>query len=286
MIEKIGLDNLKIFYIVAKTGNITKASNELYISQPAVTQTIKKIEQILNLTLFLRTKKGVTLTNIGKELYARLDKAFQVLNSADKFLKQTEDLSSGELVYGGSSYIIRKMFSAKFKDFADLYPNIKFTQIDDTQEIMLNGLKLGEIDFVISQHSTIYNDVKFIPLFNEEYIFVCSKEYKNRAKNGKNSYIFQGEGTFNQNTMLCILNENKIDYSLCHKVVGYNMALELCKNDLGIAMLPKTICEQELKNGSLVQTHKDFYISTLEYGIYINEKNLTPICKEFLKEYL
>ena len=82
----------KIFYEVAKEGNITRASEKLFISQPAVSQSIKKLEEELEVSLFIRNKSGVTLTSIGQEIFTKVDGAILSLKDIDKIIEEKNEL--------------------------------------------------------------------------------------------------------------------------------------------------------------------------------------------------
>ena len=101
------LNHYKIFYEVAKCGNISKAAEKLYISQPAVSKSISKLEQSLSHTLFIRSKRGVRLTDEGATLYECLDKAFDTIDHAEKKLRQISELGMGQLRIGASTSLCK-----------------------------------------------------------------------------------------------------------------------------------------------------------------------------------
>ena len=81
---EIDFELYRIFYVVAECGSITKASIELFISQPAVTKQIKKLESILGCDLFIRTKRGLVLTESGKAIYSDVRNAIKSFELAEK----------------------------------------------------------------------------------------------------------------------------------------------------------------------------------------------------------
>ena len=103
----INLELYKIFLSVAKNKSITKASNELMISQPGVSKSIKNLENQLNCSLFIRTKSGVCLTNEGNLLYSKLGDAFELINNAENSLMEMRNLEYGYLNIGISSTLTR-----------------------------------------------------------------------------------------------------------------------------------------------------------------------------------
>ena len=88
----IDFELYRIFYIVAECESITKASNELFISQPAVTKQIKKLEELLGCDLFIRTKKGLILTDSGKMIYSDIKNAIKSFELAEKRIMNCDTL--------------------------------------------------------------------------------------------------------------------------------------------------------------------------------------------------
>ena len=94
------LNYYKVFYTAAKYKNISKAADALYISQPAISKTLSKLEENLNCTLFYRTSRGITLTAEGQLLYERIQEAFQILESGEEELHRMNELELGQIRIG------------------------------------------------------------------------------------------------------------------------------------------------------------------------------------------
>ena len=90
----IDLELYRLFYVVAKNGNMTKASEELHISQPAISQSIKKLENQLDGTLFLRSRKGMELTSEGKMFFDYIKGALNLIENAENEFSSFKDLSA------------------------------------------------------------------------------------------------------------------------------------------------------------------------------------------------
>ena len=104
------LDNYKIFYEVAKCKNITKASKNLFISQPAISQSIKKMEENLSVSLFVRSKRGMELTPIGKKVFDKVEIALHNLSSIEHLIDEEKGMLKGDLFIGAGSNIARKCY--------------------------------------------------------------------------------------------------------------------------------------------------------------------------------
>ena len=117
-----------IFYTVANAGTISKAAKELYISQPAISKAIQKLEHSLEVSLFTRTSRGVHLTNEGKILYTHVRTAVDALSAGEDQMRRIHDLGMGQLHIGASTTLCRYVllpdlqgFVKKPSPYPDLY---------------------------------------------------------------------------------------------------------------------------------------------------------------------
>lgn len=145
----------KVFYTVAKNKHMTKASKELHISQPAISQSIKKLEEQLGGTLFLRSNKGMELTEEGKMFYDYLKGAIELIKNAENDFTSFKDLSKGEVKIGCSTTLTKLLLLDPLKKFHRDYPNINIQIKNDLTSNLINDLKLGKLDFVIFNESGI-----------------------------------------------------------------------------------------------------------------------------------
>lgn len=151
----VDLELYRIFYMVAKNKHMTKASEELHISQPAISQSIKKLENQLGGTLFLRSNKGMELTEEGKMFYAYVKGALELINNAENEFTSFKDLSKGEIKIGCSTTLTKLVLMDALKNFHLDYPNININITNDLTSNLINDLKLGKLDFVIFNESNI-----------------------------------------------------------------------------------------------------------------------------------
>ena len=96
------LDLYSIFCTVARCGSLSHAARELYVSQPAISQSMHRLEYMLGCTLFTRTSRGITLTSEGRMLYSYADKAISLISAAEDKLNRMRTLQSGGLMIGAS----------------------------------------------------------------------------------------------------------------------------------------------------------------------------------------
>lgn len=151
----VDLELYRVFYIVAKNKHMTKASEELHISQPAISQSIKKLEDQLGGILFLRSNKGMELTEEGKMFYEYVKGALELINNAENEFTSFKDLSKGEIKIGCSTTLTKLILINVLKSFHLDYPNININITNDLTSNLINDLKIGKLDFVIFNESNI-----------------------------------------------------------------------------------------------------------------------------------
>ncbi len=151
----IDLELYRVFYVVAKHKHMTRASEELHISQPAISQSIKKLEEQLNGTLFLRSNKGMELTEEGKMFYGYVKGALELIDNAEKEFTSFKDLSKGEIKIGCSTTLTKLILLEAIERFHKDYPNIDINIINDLTSNLITDLKLGKLDFVIFNESNV-----------------------------------------------------------------------------------------------------------------------------------
>jgi DNA-binding transcriptional LysR family regulator len=147
----VNFELYRIFYVVATCGNITKASQELMISQPAVTKQIKTLENQLGGELFIRTKRGVILTENGKEIYNYIKQGMNCFNNAELQFSNLKKLETGIIRVGVSTTLARLFLIDYLDKFHKEYPNVAIQVFTDPSRIMRNMLKDGTIDLLVAK---------------------------------------------------------------------------------------------------------------------------------------
>ena len=171
------LNNYVIFYTVAKAGNISKAANQLYISQPAISKSISKLEAELGTALFARSSKGVTLTEEGQVLYEYVERAFDSLNMGEEKLKNYKELGIGHIRIGVSTSLCKHILLDYLKDFIKENPNIKFSIDCHSTLNTIKLLKNDDIDIGLICNTELPKGIVYSPVKEIHDVFVASPEY-------------------------------------------------------------------------------------------------------------
>lgn len=173
------LNYYRIFYEVAKAGNISKAAKNLYISQPAVSKSITKLEDNLSHALFLRSKRGVKLTEEGEILYEHLDKAFSSIETAEKMLNRIDEFGLGQIRIGVSTSLCKHILLPYLQDFISENPHIKVSIACNPTFETLHMLKEDKIDIGLICNTELEKDYQYMPLRSIQDTFVATKTYIN-----------------------------------------------------------------------------------------------------------
>ena len=137
------LELYRVFREVAETGNISAAAQNLYISQSAVSQSVKQLEGALQTRLFIRSPRGVTLTDDGQMLFEHVRSAMGLLETGEEKLAQTRALQMGKLVIGASDTVTSQFLLPHLDSFHKKYPNIHIQIISGRSHKVLGLAERG-----------------------------------------------------------------------------------------------------------------------------------------------
>ena len=173
----VKLELYRVFKEVAEVGNITAAAQALYISQSAVSQSIKQLENDLQTRLFSRNSRGVTLTAEGKMLYEYVRSAMGLLETGEEKLSQTRELQMGQLVIGASDTVTSQFLLPYLDGFHRDHPAIHIQIISGRSHKVLGLLRSGKVDIAFASTPADDAGLRIYPCFDTHAIFVAGTEY-------------------------------------------------------------------------------------------------------------
>ena len=292
------LSSYWIFYTVANAGNISKAAKELYISQPAISKSIQKLEENLNCKLFSRSSRGVILTDEGNLLYDHVKEAFETLNIGEDKLKRSIELGVGHLQIGVSSTLCKYMLLPILSEFIHQNPHISISISCQSTNETLRLLDENKIDIGLVGKTENIKNLHFDYLNDIEDTFVANKEYlDNLSKRG----VKENE-IINYSTLMLLdknnvtrryiddyFQKNHIDVAESIDISDMSLLIDFAKIGVGVACVIKDFVKKELKKGSLVEIPLDIAIPKREVGFAYKEtitpsKSLTSFI-QFYKSY-
>ncbi len=281
----------KTFYDVVVSGSISKAATINYTSQPAISRSIKTLEQELNTKLFIRTKKGIELTDKGKELFFYVEQGYNSFLTAERRILEDKNLLKGKLSIGIPSHIATFYLFDSLDEFHKKYPNIEITIISKSTSGLLDLLRSHEIDFMIDSEPIHTRDtsitIKHIKNLHNTFIAACDYDTSNikTLSDLENvPVIIPIKGTANRQNLDEVLVKNKVELNNVLNIHTSELIIGAIKRKLGIGYVIKELVTHELNNGLLKEVKLDGLPKTGISLVYI-EPYLTDSPRVFLKEY-
>ncbi len=282
------LDNLtkyKIFLSAAENKSISKAAAQLYISQPAVSITIKKLEENLNTTLFIRKPKGVELTEKGRILYDSVKKALYMLSDTERSFRVP--FNTGHLRIASSNVLCKYFLMPYLKKFSSLYPNtdLAITCTSSAKACLMIDECSIDLALVVKPENPgmkMYHSVGMI-----EYIFVCTPAYRKKL-NCNDHEIFQyanimllDQDNVSRKHINVYYAKNNIIPIRILEVNDMDMLIEFAKMGIGISCVVKQFVEYELDTGILMEIPLADPVPSLQIGFLYQE--IQPFNENILK---
>lgn len=281
----------KTFYSVAKSKNITKAAHELMISQPAVSKSIKTLEDQVGCTLFIRNKYGVSLTEEGETFYKNIKPAIEMIEHAEETLQETLNLDYGTLSIGVSNTLTRKYLLPYIKKFHEQYPRIKIKISTSPTFELITQARNGLIDFIIlNLPYQLPSDFKETTLKEVNDCFIASKDWKELK--GKtiplkeiNNYplILIAKGSNTRIFLDDFCEKNNIMLSPEMELASHSLVTAFTKIGLGIGYATKEFLKKDLKEQTLFEIKTAPTIPPRQIGAtYLKQKQLNKASLTFL----
>lgn len=286
------LSQYKIFYEVAKAGNISRAAKELYISQPAISKAIGKLEDNLGIALFTRSSRGVQLTPEGEILFDHVKEAFEALNRGEQELKRIQEFDIGHLRLGVSNTLCKYVLLPYLRTFIDQYPHMKITIESQSTSPTLTRLEQQKIDLGLIAEPASRKDLAFIPVMDIQDIFVTTQSYLDHLylREGKNADPFEtgnimllDETNMTRRHVDEYLASSHIYPRQILEVTTMDLLIEFAKIGLGIGCVIKELVQKELDSGALVEIPLDPPIPQRTIGFAYHPSNQTMALKTFLE---
>jgi len=269
----------KVFYTVACAKNISRGAELLYISQPAVSKSIKTLEEHLGLTLFVRNSRGVTLSYEGLLLFESVQKAFAELNLAEDLLIRLKNNTYGTITLGVSTTLGKNFLLPFLKLFMKEYPELKIKIINKNTAQTLQLVKEGKMDLAIAIIPESYTDLNFIPLQNLQDILVASPSYLEKISTSWQKDLFKTASFMllekpNVTRMHLQNYFDALGVTIEPDIEASNMdfLIECAKMGLGVTSVIQSFAKEELSSGRLIEIPMSPAIPTRSVGIVYHTK--------------
>ena len=250
------LNLLRVFYHVAKTEQISKAAEILNVSQPAISQQIKSLEDQIGFKLFSRSKKGVKLTQEAEEIFAYCKNIFAQVESINHTLQNISSLDTGTLRIGASDTICKYYLIDKLKAFEQLYPKIRYRVTNCTTTESLSLLKNNDVDIAFVHTPVTNQNFTFRPCLTLEDYFVCSKDFdcsqiKELSDLTKYRTLLLEKSSHSRKSLDSNLLRYNVELRPKFELASLDLLIEFAKKNMGIICVSKQYIKTELENREL-----------------------------------
>jgi DNA-binding transcriptional LysR family regulator len=289
------LSSYRIFYTVASTGNISKAAKELYISQPAISKSIQKLEDSVGCRLFSRSSRGVVLTDEGKLLYEHVSSAFETLTIGEEKLKRSIELGVGHLSIGVSSTLCKYLLLPYLKEFIRQNPHISISISCQSTNETLKLLEDNKIDIGLIGKPESLKNIHFDFLEEIEDVFVATKDYlRNLHARGVHKDQILSSATLmlldkNNMTRQYIddyLQDSQIQVKDSIDISNMDLLIDFARIGVGVACVIKSFVKDDLASGALLEIPLGIPIHKREVGFaYRTNSKPSKSLAEFIRFY-
>ena len=276
--------HLKVFISVCENNSMTKAAEELFIAQPAVSKTISEIESHYNIVLFERINKRLHLTEEGSKL---LIKAKEIVNSFCEFEDLARNSSVKPIVKIGSSITIGKQQMPKLlRGLNDLFPQISFQLSINQTSIIENKILDGGLDFAFIQGKPSDSNIKAKLVDKNRLVAVCGNNYDipnslTLKELCKYDLLLREDDSVSREFLDRTFALENIVVKPVIESVSNQALISAARENLGVTILPESLLKRHLKNGKLKKIDIcDHEFTRNSYLIYHKDKTFNDIKNE------
>lgn len=274
------LEYYKVFYYVARYENLTAAAAELSVSQPAVSQVLKQLEESLETKLFVRASRGIRLTKEGQVLYEYVKEGYERILLGEKMVSSMRSLDYGEMKIGASDMTLKYYLLPFLERFHEQYPGIKVTVTNAPTPRTLALLHQGEIDFgVVSTPFEQRQGLSVQAVRELEDVFVAGRkfiQYKNRMLDFKEleelPIIFLEGNTSTGTYMGDFLRQSEVSIHPEFELATSDMIVQFALRSLGVGCVVRDFAEEYLEDGRLFELRFNKLIPKRQICVVAEEK--------------
>ena len=289
----VNLELYRVFYTVAKSGSLTKAASELFISQPAVSQAIKQLEKQLGGQLFNRTHKGMELSETGgKQIFSTVEKALKLFEEAEVKYTELKDTATGVVRICASDTVSTHILLPIIKKYHEKYPNVNLILQNGKSSEIIDSLKnnKGDVGFVnlpiddrdinlssvvMQLHDTFVANGNFAELEGEVQDLSRLQDYP---------LLMLELSTSTRQAIVSFAHSHGIHLHPEIELASLELMTELAKAGIGIACIPREFVKKELEEKTLFEIKTTPSLPSRAIGLVLpKSENMTFAVREFIK---
>jgi DNA-binding transcriptional LysR family regulator len=285
---KTKLDYYRVFYETARFESFSLAAKHLYISQSAISQCINQLENDLGTKLFIRSRRGITLTREGTLLFQKVESAMQNILQGETLLAQLKHLNSGSLIIAAGDTITSHYLLPFLEQFHTKYPNIRIEMVSSYSSNMLSQVKEGRAELAFVNLPTSDDQLIITPCLTIHDIFVCGAEQETKSE-------YTWEDITNHPLLLLETHSNSrnfLDRQFADKhiilepqieVAVHELLIRFASIHLGVACVVKEFSKDALEKGIIKEMNLNPPLPPRSIGCaYLKHNRLSDAAKAFL----
>ncbi len=287
---QINLNQLRAFYLVAKEGNVTRAAEKLFVTQPAVTMQVRSLEEMLQVKLFNRIGKKIELTSMGAELFVYAQKIFEIVEELEYFLDSHKELREGSLTIGTTRSFARHLMPGLLSRFQENFPGIRVYLKEGSSQEIADGLLEFKYDLGVIGEFRSRGKLKILPYSKEEFCLVVSPKHRFASREtvsikelAGEPIIIREEGSGSRKAILSLLKEHGIEPSVLVEAGSVEFIKEYVIKGRGVSFLYRPEVELEARMGLLIPLDiEEGPIFVQTYLVFPRDMELSLSAKAFL----
>ncbi|MBE5868178.1 MAG: LysR family transcriptional regulator [Lachnospiraceae bacterium] len=251
---KTKLDYYRIFYETARFRSFSTAAGHLYISQSAISQCIHQLEDDLGVQLFVRTRRGVALTNEGKILFLKVENAINSIEQGESQLERLRHLELGELKIAAADTITGHFLLKYLEEFHTSYPDIRIEMANSYSSQMLSLVKEGKADLAFVNMPLKDDELVIEPCFEINDIFVCGPDFEKKASYSWEEVsdlplILLEKNSSTRHFLEKTFKERNISLNPQIEIAAHDLLIRFASIHLGVSCVVEEFSKEELKKG-------------------------------------
>lgn len=285
---KTKLDYYRIFYETARFASFSAAAQHLYISQSAISQCIRQLEQDLNIQLFVRSRKGTVLTKEGSLLFQKIETAMQAIEQGESLIERLQHLESGALTIAAGDTITSHFLMPYLEKFHETYPNVRIEMSNSYSIRMLEMVKQGKADLAFVNLPVMDDELCIKPCLEIHDIFVSGPDFKAKSSYSRSEIaqlplILLEKNSSSRRFLDRTFRKNQIELVPQIELAAYDLLIRFASIHLGVACVVKEFSQEALDNGLIKPLSLDKPLPPRSIGCaYMDDGSLSLAAKAFL----
>ena len=291
----VNFELYKIFYFCAKHSNFSKAAKDLFVTQSSISQSIKKLENEMNIKLFYRTGKNISLSKEGEILFMHIEKAYNIIKSGEKNIENIKSMDTGEIHIGASDTLTKYYLMPTIKKFYKRYPNIKIRLSNNSSPENVRMVKDKKVDFGIININPYnkYQNVTVNTLWTSKNIFVYSNNHYyfkdtpiSLLKLKEYTLLTLEKDSSSRKVFDKFIQNEDINFDFDLEFGTTSLIIEMTIAGIGIAYVSKDAVEELIEKKILSQVKIRESIPNIDIGLVVNNEFPLSLASEKFIEFI